>query len=246
MLTVPVVPLPLQVGFLAVCAAVLVTWWLLLRHALGQRTATAGLAVVALWLALLAGLGHAGALVPDPNTMPPLMARLLLGAGVALVAFAVSQRGRQLAHGVPLWSLLLLQSFRLPLELVMAGLGDAGALPVQMTLHGWNFDIVSGLLGLGLGLLARQRSLPVAVVSASQVLSFGVLVTIVLIAVRSLPGPTAGWPELQRNTLVLFDFWTWLPGLLVLSALLGHVLVAVRLAVGKPAEQVSRETVAHV
>jgi hypothetical protein len=235
-LTVPAVPLPLQVGFLAVCGAVLLAWWLLLRHALGTRSAVVGLTLVTLWLTLLASLGHAGVLVPDADTMPPLMARLLLGAGLALVAFALSQRGRQLAHGVPLWSLLLLQSFRLPLELVMAGLGNAGALPVQMTLHGWNFDIVSGVLGLGLGLLALRRTLPVAVVVASQVVSLGLLVTIVFVAVRSLPGPTAGWPELPRNTLVLFDFWTWLPGLLVLSALLGHLLVAVRLGKSRPLE----------
>ena len=63
------------------------------------------------------------------------------------------------ANHVPLWILVAVQGFRLPLELAMHRLYERGIMPEQMSYSGRNFDIVTGATALGrLTLVVRAMS----------------------------------------------------------------------------------------
>ncbi len=220
-------------AFCLIVAVVAAIWPVLTWRALGPRAARIATLVVAVWLAVCWWLGVERTLLPVDGRMPPPFAKVIVPTTLAVLTLGLSPLGRRLATGVPLAWLLLIQSFRLPLELVMAQLAAEGALPPQMTLHGWNFDILSGVLGLLLGLWALRRPLPSWLVAAYNAMGLGFLITVVSIAVRSAPGPLAAWPDLPRNTLVFYEPYTALPLVLVMSALLGHVLLARALRAGR-------------
>ncbi len=224
-MTPPPVATATTLTFCLVVLAVAAAWPLLFWRALGAKAARTAALALALWLAACWGLGVYRVLLPVGEQMPPAFAKVLVPTALTVLALGLSPLGGRLAQGLPLAWLLLLQSFRLPLELVMAQLAAEGALPPQMTMHGWNFDLLSGILGLALGLWALRRPLPRWVVAAYNAVGLALLATVVSIAIRSAPGPLAAWPDLPRNTLVFFEPYTALPLVLVMSALLGHVLL---------------------
>ncbi len=131
----------------------------------------------------------------------------------------------------PLAILIGLQSFRLPLELVMHQAAREGTMPVQMTFTGSNFDIVTGATALLVALLAAFGRAPRWLVFAWNVLGSVLLVAILAIAVASLPAFAAFGREPERlNTWVGFFPFVWLPAGLVSAAVLGHVLLWRRLS----------------
>lgn len=227
-MTPPPVSTPTLAAFCLIVLAVAAAWPVLAWRAMGPRAARNAALVLLIWLAACWWLGVQRVLLPVGDQMPPAFAKVLVPSALAVLALGLSPLGLRLATGRPVAWLLLLQSFRLPLELVMAQLAAEGALPPQMTLHGWNYDILSGVLGLLLGAVALRRPLPAWLLWAYNALGLGLLFTVVSIAVRSAPGPLAAWPALPRNTLVFFEPYTALPLVLVMSALLGHVLLARR------------------
>jgi hypothetical protein len=133
-----------------------------------------------------------------------------------------------MADGIPLAAIVLLQSFRIPVEWVLHRLAQEGAVPVAMTWAGRNFDIVTGVTALLLGLaLARGRRIPRAVVLGWNILGLALLANIVVVAVRATPGFRAfpGPPNLLPGTFP----YVWLPSFLVEVALGSHLLVFRRL-----------------
>ncbi|MSQ84256.1 MAG: hypothetical protein EXR77_15460 [Myxococcales bacterium] len=196
------------------------------------------------WVALtaagmLAWVGVTGVLAARGllNTDAPLPApfhRLMLLSALATGAFAFLAPGRRLVAGVPLWKLCGFQAFRVPLEFVLWALYANGSLPVQMTYEGRNFDVLSGLLAIPLAFFLRRGRVPSGVIWAWNLLSLGLLVNIVQIAVRSTPGPLRAFTNDPPNVLVFSLPWVWLPTICVLAALLGHLLVFRGLLAQKP------------
>ena len=183
------------------------------------------------WLALTGGLAGAGALDDFSSFPPPVMPVMFGGVALTLV-LALSRFGKRLALDLPLALLVGYQGFRIAVEIMLHRAGTEGVIGMQMTWSGLNFDVVSGLTGLGLGIWLATRSddqpPPRALLWAWNILGLGLLVTIVSVAIMSIPGP------LQRfdgppNTWVGTLPFVWLPTLMVTAALFGHVLVARRL-----------------
>lgn len=221
--------LPTTLAFLLIVLVVIRVWIrgfrrLSLRHA--QLAAAALLAI----LLLTAALAHQGLLHAE-GPFPPPMLRLVLAGVLAVIGLVLSPVGLRLARTMPLAGLIGLQVFRLPLEFVLWQLYREGALPVQMTFEGRNFDVLSGLLALPLAIAIHrsQQKVPNALIWAWNLLGLALLFNIVQIAVRSMPGPLRTFQNEPTNTLVFTVPWVWLPMILVLSALLGHLLVARRL-----------------
>jgi hypothetical protein len=188
-------------------------------------TSTITIAVLFIYLVIPALLARSGALDRyDPPPPPALL--LLLGQSLLTVALVFSSRGTALASRLALGSVVLLQSFRIVVEILLHRLYLEGVVPVQMTYAGRNFDIVAGITGLVLGvLLLRGRVLPRGVVLGWNILGLALLANIVGVAALSTPVPfrvfTEGPPNLLPSTLP----WIWLPSFLVQVALGSHLLV---------------------
>ena len=142
------------------------------------------------------------------------------------VAVVLSRLGSRLATGVGLGAVVGLQAFRIPVELLLHRLYAEGEVPIQMTYSGRNFDMVSGVSGLVLGIwLLRGRHVPRGVVLAWNVLGLALLVNIVGIAILSAPGPFRQFTEGPANVLPSTFPYIWLPSFLVQVALGSHLLV---------------------
>ena len=185
----------------------------------------ATLAILLAYLAIPSALARLGMLSRyDPLPAPALL--LLLGLTLLTVAIVFSPLGARIAAEIALGAIVALQAFRIPVELLLHRLYLEGAVPIQMTYLGRNFDVISGITGLVLGLwLLRRRPTPRGVVLAWNLLCLALLVNIVAVAVLSTPVPFRRFTEGPPNLLPSTFPYIWLPSFLVQVALGSHLLV---------------------
>lgn len=198
-----------------------------------RRRATVAAILAAVWLGLTAVAAAGGALHFTP---PPTM--LLLFPIVFGLAFgiALSPLGRRIALGLPIAVLVGYQGFRIVVELLMHRAYVEGLMPVQMSYSGRNFDILTGITAVALGIwLAVSRREPRGLVFAWNTLGLALLVNILVVALLSTPTPMRVFMNEPANVWISRAPWVWLPAVLVLAALCGHVLVYRRLAAARAA-----------
>lgn len=232
----PQVSFPTVVGFLALVLAVAAGF----VYAAGRasRVPSKGkvrsdrwiaLAIVLLWLGPAAFLSAGGYLIDFGSQAPPPLLRLVGATTVGTTLVAFSRVGSRLIPRMGLAWLVGFQVFRFPLELVLHRLYVEGALPVQMTYSGLNFDILTGLSAGVLGLWAARGAPPRWVFWAWNLMGLALLVTIVTIAIMSMPGPTRVYANEPANRIVATFPLVWLPTFLVQAAWFGHLLMFRRL-----------------
>jgi hypothetical protein len=180
-------------------------------------------------LFVVPGVAALSGILADTTRRPPPMALVLAACVVTTVFAARSSLGARIANGLPLWALVGVQSFRLPLELVMHRAARAGVMPVEMSFEGYNFDIVTGVTALVLAVALYVGHVPRAVVVAWNVLGSVLLAVIVTVAVAAMPFVHAFGPE-HVNRWVLYFPYVWLASVLVQAALFGHIVIFRRLA----------------
>ena len=164
------------------------------------------------------------------ESMPPPAMLLVAVLTLATIAFALSPLGARLAAGLGVTTLIVMQGFRVPVELILHRLYLEGVIPVQMTYAGLNFDIVSGATAILLGFwLLQGRSVPPWLLLAWNVLGLALLAVIVTIALLSAPVPFRRFTEGPANRLPGMFPYVWLPTLLVQIALSGHLLLFLEL-----------------
>lgn len=188
-----------------------------------QRWGIAAL-VLAGWIIVPAVLTRAHLL--DRYVPMPAPALVMVGViNAATLVLALSSFGARMAASVPLAVLVGYQGFRLPLEVVLHRVYSEGALPVQMTWSGRNFDVVTGALAIVMAIAVWKGVAGRGAVMLWNVLGLALLVNVVAVAVLSTPTSfrvfTEGPPVLVPSTYP----WVWLATLLVPAALFGHVVV---------------------
>ena len=192
-----------------------------------QRLRNAGGGVI-LWMSLTAGLAVAGLL----RFGPPVPTALLLFAVsfAGSVWLSRSALGSLLANQLPVAWLVGHQAFRIVVELLLHQAHAEGVIGVQMTYLDRNFDVVSGVGGLLLGLVLLGRQLPHWLLLTWNWLGLALLVNIVTIAILSAPTPFRVFVEGPPNVFVTQVPFVWLPVVLVQAALVGHLLLFRRLS----------------
>ncbi len=188
---------------------------------------TAGLATA--WLALTWLAGVQGWFARF-DVMPPMPLRVFVPTAALTVGLAFSRVGRRLADGLPMAVLVGFQAFRVPVEVALHALHTDGLLPERMTYVGWNLDIVTGLSAAVVGLLLLKGRGSRGLILAWSVLGVGLLLTILTLAIGSVPGPTRLFHTDVPNVVVFYAPGIWIPLVLVQAAILGHLLVFRKLA----------------
>lgn len=159
--------------------------------------------------------------------LPPPV--LIMFASITVIAFAIglSSFGLNAATEISPYTLIGLQSFRFPLELVMHYAGDVGIMPVQLSYSGYNFDIITGIGALVLFTLhIFSVRVPLSVLWAWNTLGFLCLVVIYIIAITTSPIVRAFGDEPQNlNTWVSYFPYVWLPVVLVTIAVSSHIII---------------------
>jgi len=182
------------------------------------------------WLAITLWVSAAGVLRHFERQPPPML--FLVAAVFALAGWlAFSWIGDLVVRHTSWVALVGLQGFRLPLELLMHRAYVEGIMPVQMSYSGRSFDIVSGATAIVLALALARFQVPRWVIAVWNVLGTVLLVNILVIAIASMP--MFHWFGMDRlNVWVADPPFVWLPAVLVLSALAGHLLMFRKLRAG--------------
>jgi hypothetical protein len=218
-----------SMAVLVLAYIVFVKWveWLLPRS-WDYRIAISRLLTLA-WIAAFTFIARSGALAQFDRTPPPMM---IMIAGVVLVSIAIafSSFGRN-AAALPFMSLIGLQAFRLPLELVMHQGVKHGIVPVELSYTGYNFDIVTGIGAALIGAaMTYQISVPRSLLWLWNV--YGLICLAVILVVAILGSPMLhrfGTDPRHVNTWVLFFPYVLVPTALVVTALSGHVVITRKL-----------------
>jgi hypothetical protein len=186
-------------------------------------------AVLAAWLALTGALAATGALTPVANKPPP-MVFLIAVLLIAQIVWMTRPSTRAWLDKMSPWVLVVLQAFRIPVELALWGMCREGLVPAHMTFEGGNLDIVSGVLGLVVGVAMWRGWVGRRVERVFHVVGLALLATIVFRAVTSLPGPQhLGWPGVSPIALTELP-GVWLPTFLAPLALTLHNLSFIKMS----------------
>lgn len=162
--------------------------------------------------------------------IPPTMPMLLVLGGVLVVWVARSRAGERLATGLPLAALVGVQSFRLPLELLMHRAYEEGVMPGQMSYSGLNFDIATGATAILVAGLLMAGRMPLWGVRVWNWVGFALLVNVVAIAILSTPVPFRVFMNEPANVWIAHPPFVWLPSVMVGMALMGHLVIFRHLA----------------
>lgn len=190
--------------------------------------ALTGILLLAIWLVPSAVAAWKGWLTFTGR--PPTFFVLLALTTVATTILAFSPAGTRLVAGIGVVGLVGFQAFRTLLELVLHRLFREGAVPIQMTFAGSNFDIVTGILALGVIGWSLVSPPPRWAILGFNGIGLALLVTIVSIAILSMPMPWRRFPEGPSADFVTRWPFVWLPTVLVQAAWFGHLLVFRKLA----------------
>lgn len=106
----------------------------------------------------------------------------------------------------------------------MHAMYERGVMPEQMSYSGWNFDIVSGITAIVVGAAAWRGLAPRWLIAAWNTLGLLLLLNIMAIGIASTPRFQAFGPE-RLNVWVTYPPYIWLPAVMVLAALAGHLLI---------------------
>ncbi|MBS0659037.1 MAG: hypothetical protein JSR82_12420 [Verrucomicrobia bacterium] len=206
----PASPLSLVV-FVLICLGVLAFYvW--------QARSLAFTLGLALWLGAFAAVVASGWAARQPM---PRMMLLFAGVNLVTIAAACSPLGARLATNASITALVALQSFRLPLELVLHDWVGSGTIPPTMTWTGQNWDILSGLAALLLAPLAGRAR---AAAWLANALGFALLLNVMRVAVLSSPLPFA-WGQDPPLLLIFYLPHAFIVPVCVGGALFGHLVL---------------------
>lgn len=192
------------------------------RSATTRKWALLTASGAAAWLASTWWVAAIGVIADFDRRPPPLML-LLLAVAVVSSAIALSPLGSRLALGLPLATLVAFQSFRFPLELLMHRAATEGVMPEQMSYSGRNFDILTGISAIVVAIALARGATP-RLAYAWNIAGALLLANILIVAVVSTP-IFAAFGQDRLNTWVAYPPFVWLPTVMVVCAISGHLLV---------------------
>ena len=188
--------------------------------------------IVPFWMLFQAVMALAGFYLTT-DIVPPRLPVFAVLPAVALIAL-LFVAGREFITKLPLLPLTILHTIRIPVELTLAALYEYGMIPREMTFHGWNYDIVSGILAIIVSFIAfRGGAVNRKILIAFNVIGLVLLSIIVTIAVLALKSPMQQLAFDQPNRGVLYFPYIWLPAMIVPVVLFCHLASIYKLTVSE-------------
>jgi hypothetical protein len=152
---------------------------------------------------------------------------LVFQMSVSLSGFyqnTIARPPRLLLAKLPITVLTLIHVVRVPVELVLFWLFQAGVVPQIMTYEGFNFDIISGISAPIVYFIAfREGRVRRRLLIMWNIVCLALLTNIVTIAVLSLASPIQRFAFDQPNSAILYFPFVWLPTVIVPIVLFSHL-----------------------
>jgi hypothetical protein len=153
---------------------------------------------------------------PYPVALAYFTLVLIVSIGVAL-----SKYGNRLALGISISALVLFHGYRLPLEVILHQWAQQGTMPFTMTWTGYNFDVLAGILALGIAPFANSRKW---LAWTFNILGIILAINAIYVGLMSSPLPFA-WPIEPRLQLLYHIPYFLVMPVCVGGAVGGHVIL---------------------
>jgi hypothetical protein len=101
---------------------------------------------------------------------------------------------------------------------------ERGVMPVQMSYSGANFDILTGISAFVVAWLVAQDHGGRLLITIWNLMGLALLVNVVTIAILSTPR-FRYFGDDRLNVWITYPPFVWLPAVMVVAALAGHLLV---------------------
>ncbi len=175
------------------------------------------------WL-LIIGLLAVRGFFSNFDVLPPRIALAMLPPIVLSVILMRNRVFQLLLKAIPEKWLIVVQVFRIPMELYLWMCFLGGFLPFQMTFEGLNMDILIGITALMAGYFffwKGRRQQKAAILW--NISGLALLLNVVLIATVSTPSPLRYFHN-EPSTAIIGDFpFIWIPGFIVPFAVAIHL-----------------------
>ena len=176
------------------------------------------------WLLITGFFAFTGKL-SDFSHLPPRLPMLFVLTFVVIYFASYFPAATKLTESPGLAWLIGLQVFRVAVEIFLFLGNRAGFVPVQMTMEGRNWDVLTGLTALPMAWLVAKKKAPKWSIYAWNVACLVLLLNVVVIAVLSMPTPLRRFHNEPANTFVTSFPYVWLPLYLVQVAWMSHLLI---------------------
>lgn len=158
------------------------------------------------------------------NTIPPRFSALIVPPLILTLGLFATQKGRAFLDRLDLKRLTLFHTIRVPVELVLYGLFISKAVPQIMTFEGRNFDILAGLTApLMYYFVFRSKKISPKILMLWNLISLGLLINIVCIAILSAKTPLQRFAFDQPNIAIQYFPFNWLPSVAVPLVFIAHL-----------------------
>ena len=189
------------------------------------------------WLTIQGILTFNGFYSTNTDSLPP---RIVLTGILPAMLFVASSfftsYGRKLIDRLSLVHLTYIHLIRIPVELVLYGLYLEKTIPELMTFEGRNYDIFAGLTAPFIAYGISNHKIAKKALLIWNFMGLGLLLNIVVNAIRSAPSPIQKFAFYERNIAILHFPFSWLPTFVVPVVLWAH-LVSIRQLINKKASQ---------
>jgi hypothetical protein len=181
------------------------------------------LIIIGAWIILQGSLSILGFYKIDHKEPQRFVLMLIPPLGLIALLFFMA-KGKQFIDSLDLKVLTILQTVRIPVEIVLYFLYIYNAVPLIMTFGGRNFDILAGLTAPVIYYFGFCRNrMNYTAILIWNILCIGLLANIVIIAVLSLRTPFQKFGLDQPNIAVLYFPFVWLPSAIVPLVLFSHL-----------------------
>lgn len=188
-----------------------------------RRAALWSVLLAAVWL-LITWTAAASGILRAWDRVPPPFAFLVAGVFTLAGAISLGPLGARLAT-LPLQALVGVQAFRLPLEVAMHAMYERGIMPGVMSYTGRNFDILTGITAVIVAALLASGMAGRLLVAVWNILGLALLLNVIVVAILATP-TIRYFGNAELNTWITYPPFIWLPGVMVVAALAGHVVIA--------------------
>ncbi|MCX2743209.1 hypothetical protein OO013_04995 [Mangrovivirga sp. M17] len=149
---------------------------------------------------------------------------LFLPPFVPICIYLFTPRGKKMLKGFELKWLTLMQSLRLPIAFILAGLYFYKLVPQSITFLGLNFDILAGLSAPAIFYYGYQKkTLSIYMMILWNILALYSLIQLFVVVLFALPSPFQTFIYKQSASGILYFPYVWLFGFITPSFMFGHL-----------------------
>ena len=187
------------------------------------KNARIPITILLIWLIIQSLIASTG-FYTVTNTLPPRMMALLAPPILCIALLFISAKGRNYIDTLNTEWLNWLHTVRVPVEICLLLLFNAGLVPKLMTFEGINFDIISGLSApLVVYYGYRRKTWSRNILLTWNIICLALLFNIAYHGILSVPTPFQRFGFEQPNIGLTYFPYILLPGFIVPAVLFAHL-----------------------